>query len=135
VNKTHSVSQILGREDTAQTLLVIHNEHTVRALGRTELTSLRNRDVFRNGECRTWLQGRDSALGCRLLLAATAAVVIRRGNGSLTCQLALDLLAYRLYVHVHERRVVRTSIGYTPRPASTVSSSSPRGRDRTTSTW
>jgi hypothetical protein len=64
------------------------------------LASLRNRDVFRNGERRTWLQSRDSALGSRLLLAATAAVVIRRGNGPLACQLALDLLAYSLYTYM-----------------------------------
>ena len=96
---THPIGKIFGGKDPTKTFLLIYNQNTIRALGSTELTCLRDSDVLRDSECRTWLQRCDSTLSSRRLVSALGRALLVMGcrDGALAGQLGLYLLSDSLF--------------------------------------
>ena len=76
---TYAVGQVLGRKDTTEALLLVNYKHAVRALGRTQLTGLRDGDGLGDCERRRRLECCDGALGYAGLRAPATSRVLLRG--------------------------------------------------------
>jgi hypothetical protein len=60
--KAHPESQILGSENPTQPFFLIDDQHTIRPLGRTQLTGIRDRHILRHRQCRRRFQAGDGTL-------------------------------------------------------------------------
>jgi hypothetical protein len=96
----HSVCQILGGENSTQTLLIVYDENAVGPLGCAELTSFCNGDSIWNGKGRAGFECRYGAFGNVGFESTSAATLMGGRYGSLARELMFYPFAQSLLLEI-----------------------------------
>lgn len=135
--RPYSISQVLRGEDSAEALLIVHDEYTVGSLGCAKLTGFGDGNSLGNSQGGAGLQGSDSALGWRRLSSSSSARggMVRAGDGALAGQLTLNLLSDSLSdCTTKDGKMKEGPRSVTRRMATKTASQSKQSRARTTYT-